>query len=404
MKMTGLIPIGRGGPILAALGRVTLLAALLFATLPGFAVDKLGTANGFVTSIVTDSRGRIYYTTTSGAIARFPENTIVAKVATDAIGNSGLLGMALRDDDTAIIHYTRPKQTHDVIAAVSLTTGKETLVHEFVCNQFDPAFGVSSEHHGGNPIVTEDGSIFVAIGDSYSAASAPQVGWNLGKVFRIHPDGRVEQFARGVRNPFDIAWDAKSQRLIVPDNGDKGNDEINIVTAGSDLGWPFSMPGHLAPVYTFPNTVAPTGFVRLRDGDRLLSGGYLLAGFVPRALYYINDVERPDPIAVIDGVTEPIVDVTEAPDGTVYFAAARSIYRLRIPQRGDCDGDGLIAWKDVPVLMAEAGDGGDHPSIEAQDGAIRASWGCDVDGDGLIRANDVSLLKAWLSPRSRTVR
>lgn len=392
------------GAILAALCLVTLLAALLFATLPGFTVEKLGTANGFVTSIVADSRGDIYYTTTSGLVARFPSNKIVARVRTEASGNSGLLGMALRDDRTAIVHYTRPRQTHDVIAAIDLKTGTETLVHEFVCNAFDPEFGVSSEHHGGNPIVTEDGSIFVAIGDGYSASSAPQIDWNLGKIFRIHPDGRVEQYARGVRNPFDIAWDAKSQRLIVPDNGDKANDEINIVTPGADLGWPFSMPGYLAPVYTFPNTVAPTGFVRLSDGDRLLSGGYLLAAFVPRALYYINDVDRPKPIAVIDGVTEPIVDVTEAADGTVYFAAGKSIYRLHVPKRGDCDGDGLVGWDDVPALLAEAGDGGDHPSIAAQDGAVRASWGCDVDGDGLIRANDVTLLKAWLTPRNRTVR
>lgn len=377
---------------------MTFLAALLFATLPGFGVERIGTANGFVTSIVADSKGRIYYTTTVGDVVRFPENRVIARMNTEAVGNSGLLGMALRDDTTAIVHYTRPRQTHDVISAINLKTGRETLIHEFVCNLSDPPFGVNAEHHGGNPIVAGDGSIFVAIGDGYSAFYASQPDWNLGKVFRIHPDGRVEQYARGVRNPFDIAWDGK--RLIVPDNGDKGGDEINLVTSGADLGWPFALPGSLAPVYTFPETVAPTGFVRIRS-DNVLKGGYLLGAFVTRAIYYIEDIDHPDPIAVTDGTTEPVVDVTEGPDGAIYFAAVKSIYRLRVPQRGDCDGDGLVAWADLPALIAEAGDGGEHASRDAQNGAVRASWGCDVDGDGLIGAYDVSLLKAMLSRRAR---
>ena len=39
-------------------------------------------------------------------------STVVAMVATDAVGNSGLLGMALVDDHTAVVHYTRPTQTY----------------------------------------------------------------------------------------------------------------------------------------------------------------------------------------------------------------------------------------------------------------------------------------------------
>ena len=380
------------GAILAALCSVTFLAALLFATLPGFGVEKIGTANGFVTSIVADSKGRIYYTTTIGDVVRFPENRVITRVLTEAVGNSGLLGMALRDDTTAIVHYTRPRQTHEVISAINLKTGQETLIHEFVCNVTDPPFGVSAEHHGGNPIVAEDGSIFVGIGDGYSAFFASNPDWNLGKIFRIHPDGRVEQYARGVRNPFDISWDESRQRLIVPDNGDTGNDEINIVTPGADLGWPYALPGTLAPVYTFPNTVAPTGFVHLR-GETMLKGGYLLGAFVPRGIFFIKDIDRPAPVSVTDGTTEPVVDVTEGPDGTIYFAAVKSIYRLRVPQRGDCDGDGAVTWADVPAVIAAWGG--------ARDSATGLSWGCDVDGDGLINSYDVSLLKAVLSRRAR---
>src|SRR5687767_11891773 len=82
------------------------------ATLPGFRVERLGETEGFPSSIAIDSRGNIYYTTTSGAIYRFygSGSTQVAIVPTDMGGNSGLLGMALLDDHTAVVHYTTPLQ------------------------------------------------------------------------------------------------------------------------------------------------------------------------------------------------------------------------------------------------------------------------------------------------------
>src|SRR5437870_1136793 len=95
-----------------------------------------------------------------------------------------------------------------------------------------------------------------------------------GDLFRLDdgaptPDGSVQQFARGFRNPFDVAWDAAKQRLIVPDNGDIADDEINIVHLGDDCGWPYTMgdgpviDGTTRPVYVFPTVVAPTGFTAL---------------------------------------------------------------------------------------------------------------------------------------------
>ncbi len=370
-------------------------------------MQPLGNASGFLTSIVTDSRGIIYYTTVAGEIGRFPDNTIIARVTTDAVGNSGLLGMALRDDKTAIVHYTTPRQTHDVIAGISLKTGREFVIASFVSNLFDPSFGVSSEHHGGNPIVADDGSIFVAIGDGYAANLAQQADWNLGKVFRIFPDGRVEQFARGVRNPFDLAWDAKQQRLIIPDNGDRANDEINVIRKGASLGWPYPVGGDVEPLYIFPETVAPTGIVAMSGRNAMLSRGYILAGFVPRALYFIEDIDRtplPAPIPMIQRMTGPIVDVTEGPGGEVYFAAGKTIYRLSVPQHGDCNGDGQMTIADLPMLVSEVGDGGEHPAIEAHLGSVQGSWGCDVDADGLISERDIAVLKTRLAKRVRTVR
>ena len=135
--------------------------------LPGFRIETVATMNGFCTSIVTDSHGTLYYTTQAGDVVRLDgvASTAVAHVTTEAVGNSGLLGMALVDDRTAIVHYTTLTESYDVISRIDLESGSETVVHQFTGDVESPGRYTPSEHHGGNPIVTADGTIYVGIGD-----------------------------------------------------------------------------------------------------------------------------------------------------------------------------------------------------------------------------------------------
>src|SRR5712692_6180409 len=128
------------------------IPALLFASatatasiLPGFGVQLLGATSGFADSIAIDSHGAIYYTTTAGNLFRFEggQSTLIAQVTTDGVGDSGLLGMALRDDNTAVVHYTTPNQIADVLSTIDLTTGKETILQSFVADKDFPARGSS---------------------------------------------------------------------------------------------------------------------------------------------------------------------------------------------------------------------------------------------------------------------
>jgi len=373
------------------------------AALPGFRVERVADARGFVSSIAVDSRGTIYYTTTNGGI--YDLHGLVASVATEAIGNAGLLGMALLDDRTAVVHYTRPNQTYDVVSIIDLTTGSETVLHEFAGDIGNPEHGISPEHHGGNPMVGDDGAIYVGIGDYGAVQIAAYPDWNGGKVFRIDRDGTTKQIARGFRNPFDLAWDPKHQQLVVPDNGDAVDDEINVVSeSGGFFGWPLTagaepaIDGAVPPAYVFPEVVAPTGITRLR------SGGFLLCSFVTRALYFFDDASAPRPIAILRGETPSLIDVAEGPNGDIYIATGATIYRLLTPARGDCNGDGVIDFADVGALMLELTDGDPHDVHLAQDGNYRGSWGCDADGDGLITSRDVGALWRLITNRFPAVR
>ncbi|HEX2120778.1 MAG TPA: PQQ-dependent sugar dehydrogenase [Thermoanaerobaculia bacterium] len=401
-----------------------LATSLHAATLPGFRVETIAGVPGFVSSVVADSKGTIYCTTTDGWIFRIEEGTAVpvASLPTHAGGNAGLLGMALLDDDTAAVHYTAwfgERVLDDVISRVDLASGAETVLRSFACDIEVRERGASDEHHGGNPIVAPDGSIFVGIGEYNDLFLAQEEAWNGGKIFRLYPSGYVEQYARGMRNPYDMAWDPDLGRLVVADNGPSGGDELHIIGAGSNCGWPRTvgndppLEGAVPPDYVFPNTVAPTGLHRLaRDANGMLARGYLLAAFVTSSIYYFPDLAaKPiaDPVPVVADFEQFVIDVTQTPDGTIYFASATfagtsRIHRLHVPPRGDCNGDGLTNGSDILSLMHELDDGNPHAALQAQDGSHAGSWGCDVNADGMIDSADLQTLTRQLSRKRRAVR
>jgi glucose/arabinose dehydrogenase len=383
-------------------------------TLPGFRIEQVASFSGFCTSIVTDLKGTVFYTNQAGDVVRLDgtASTVVAHVTTEATGNSGLIGMAFADDHTAVVHYTTPNETYDVISRIDLTTGNETIVHQFADDAESPGRFTPSEHHGGNPIVT-DGTIYVAIGDFGLGWIAASNVWVGGKVWKIDPAGNATQLASGFRNPFDLAWDPVGQRLIISDNGDLIDDEINVITTGGFYGWPLTagnsppVDGAIAPRYVFPTIVAPTGIVRLSGANSLLSRGYLLGTFVTRGVYYVGDVDAnpfPDPVAITTKDVFPVVDVTESPQGDIYFATGTTLYRLVTPRRGDCNGDGVVNFADIAALQLELADGDPHPASTAADGSYRGSWGCDADGDGLISDADTNALWHIVFPRPRAAR
>lgn len=384
------------------------------AALPGFRLQLVGSTAGFLSSVAVDSRGTIYYTTTKGDLFRLDDggqSMRVGHVDTIAVGDSGLLGMALRDDRTTIVHYTTPGQTADVVSSIDLLSGEEKRIASLIADIGMPSRGSPPEHHGGNPTVAADGTIFVAVGDYGGGVVASMPDWNGGKIFRIAPDGTLSQFARGVRNPFDLSWDAARGRLIAPDNGAAVDDEINIVHEGDYLGWPFTMgnappiDGATSPIYSFPTVVAPTGLAALSGRNPTLRHGYLLATFIGKSVLYIPDIDArplPDPIPLFQGNVGMVIDVAEGGDGSIVVGSGNAVYRLIPPAPGDCNGDGLVDYADVGALQAAL----NTPSasrLSTTDDRTR-SWGCDVNSDGLVDGRDMAALADVLHLRLRAVR
>lgn len=104
----------------------------------------------------------------------------------------------------------------------------------------------ASSHNGGRIAFGPDGMLYVTAGD----ASQPELSQDLsspaGKILRLTPEGEIPSdnpfddspvYSYGHRNPQGIAW-AKDGTMYSSEFGQDTWDELNVITAGANYGWP----------------------------------------------------------------------------------------------------------------------------------------------------------------------
>lgn len=150
-----------------------------------------------------------------------------------------------------------------------------------------------NNQQGGYLTFSPDGRyLYIAAGCRDEFTSIQNLDNALAKIVRIFPDGTIPSdnpfvgtagargdiWARGVRNPYGLAFDDAGQ-LWEHENGPMGGDEFNLVLRGSNYGWPLAsngrsygatvddIPDHTpgdgfaAPAYTWYTSVAPSGLI-----------------------------------------------------------------------------------------------------------------------------------------------
>jgi len=108
-------------------------------------------------------------------------------------------------------------------------------------------------HYGGRLEFLPDGTFVLTTGEGFEyRESAQDLTSDLGKTLRLNDDGSVprdnpfvgranvrpEIYSWGHRNPQGLAYDAPSGRLYETEHGPRGGDELNIIVAGRNFGWP----------------------------------------------------------------------------------------------------------------------------------------------------------------------
>jgi len=207
-------------------------------------------------------------------------------------------------------------------------------------------------HYGSRLAFAADGTLFISLGDRYRYLQEAQNTDNhLGAIVRIHPDGRIpkdnpfvgtpntrpEIFSYGHRNVQGLALEPDSKRLWAHEHGPRGGDELNILQAGANYGWPAitygidysgaiisehtELPGMIQPIAYWDPSIAPSGMA-FYNGDAFPAWqGNLFLGslkFTHLRRLVINDNKVVQQEELLRNYGERIRDVRSGPDGFLY--------------------------------------------------------------------------------------
>src|SRR5947207_4756321 len=120
-------------------------------------------------------------------------------------------------------------------------------------------------HNGGALAFGSDGMLYVTVGESHEPTFAQDPSSIGGKVLRLMSDGSVPPddpiagnplFTLGHRNSFGICVDPATGDLWETENGPTSDDEINLLRAGGNYGWPDVM-GDGGPEGTIDPVIDP---------------------------------------------------------------------------------------------------------------------------------------------------
>ena len=115
----------------------------------------------------------------------------------------------------------------------------------------------ASRHFGSRIAFDTQGHVFFSIGDRAHRPNGQDLSTHAGSILRLHLDGSVptdnpfvsnnkalpEIWSYGHRNPQGLIFDARTNRLWSNEHGPRGGDEINLVKAGANYGWPVTSTG-----------------------------------------------------------------------------------------------------------------------------------------------------------------
>ena len=256
-------------------------------------------------------------------------------------GEGGLLGLAL-DPEFAqtrfvYLHYTaRLTSGGRVNRVVRYREVGATLGERVVLLDDIPAAQI---HDGGRLRFGPDGLLYVTAGDAAGSGLAQDLGSLAGKILRLNRDGSTPRtnpfsspvYSYGHRNPQGLDWHPVTGDLWASEHGNIGNDEVNVIEAGANFGWPQiqgnqSMAGMRTPVTFYNPAVAPSGtsFYRGTRFARFANNLFIATLRGTHLLRLTPDPSSPRRIAseerLLDGTHGRLRDVVAGPDGLLYLA------------------------------------------------------------------------------------
>jgi glucose/arabinose dehydrogenase len=217
---------------------------------------------------------------------------------------------------------------------------------------------VAGDYHFGSRLALRDGYLFITLGERELSALAQELWTDLGKVIRLHDDGRIpndnpfvgrpgarpEIWTVGHRNPHGLAFHPETGELWESEHGPLGGDEINVITRGLNYGWPTvtfgreydggpvgegltQAPGMEPPVFHYATSAALSG-IAFYTGSAFpawrnnLFVGAMTPRFLARLVVANGRVEREEKMLLEKRWRVRVVQT--GPDGFLYLGVQRA--------------------------------------------------------------------------------
>lgn len=236
--------------------------------------------------LVTEREGRLLQVQADGS-----REVLSGAPQTLFAGQGGFFDIVLHPEfnDNQIIYLSYAEGTAEAnaVAVFRAKLGDGVLMHG------EELFRVASnkntpQHYGGRMLFLAEGDLLLTTGDGFEMREEAQsTRSELGKVLRVDEDGNpagirdpgsnevTRLWTLGHRNPQGIVQIPSTGMVLAHEHGPKGGDELNLLLAGENYGWPavtygvdysgaYVSPfkraqGMQDPLWTWTPSIAPSG-------------------------------------------------------------------------------------------------------------------------------------------------
>jgi len=349
-------------PVLLFLLVATLLGnAAPAATLPtGFSETRVATGMSSPTAMAFAPDGRLFVTQQGGQLRVIKNGALLATpfltVNVNSSGERGLLGVAFdpnfASNGFVYVYYTTASSPiHNRVSRFTASASNPDVAAAGSEVQLLnlPNLSSATNHNGGAIHFGTDGRLYIAVGDNASSSNSQTLNTTLGKLLRINADGSIPSdnpffsqttginqaiYARGLRNPFNFAVDRTNGRIQLNDVGQDTWEEVNLVSAGVNFGWPQTegpnpsgVAGVTYPVHSYQNAgsncaILGAAFYRpvTQTFPSEYAGRYFFGDFCGGFIRTLSPPNYSSSTPFATGINS-LVDIQTASDGALYYLA-----------------------------------------------------------------------------------
>lgn len=274
----------------------------------------------------------------------------------EVLGQGGLLDICLHPDYTTngwiYFSYASPegdaKGANTAIMRARLKDN--SLVDKELLYKAEPNT-TSGQHFGSRIIFDNNKYLYFSIGDRGDRDNNPQdLTRDGGKIYRLHDDGSIPEdnpfisipntkkaiYSYGHRNSQGLIFNPVTNTIWEHEHGHQGGDEINIIKAGLNYGWPIityginyndtpitditELEGMEQPIHYWTPSIAPSGMCYVTSSiypgwkDNILVGA-LKFQYLDRCIIMNNQVVQEEKLLENIG---RVRSLTQGPDGYIY--------------------------------------------------------------------------------------